>query len=48
VFWQAGNGVVLTDKNIPFQFLQKRVIDEDIDWEDDFFAKTWVPAIASQ
>ena len=47
VFWKAGNGVVLTDKNIPFQFLQKRVIDEDIDWEDDFFAKTWVPAIAS-
>ena len=39
VFWRAGNGVVLTDKNISFQFLQKRVIDEDIDWEDDFFAK---------
>ena len=47
VFWQAGNGVVLTDKNIPFQYLQKRVIDEDMDWEDDFFAKTWVPTIAS-
>ena len=46
VFWKAENGVVLTDKNIPFKFLQKRVIDEDIDWEDDFFAKTWVPAIA--
>ena len=43
VFWQAGNGVVLSDKNIPFEFLQMQKIDEDIDWEDDFFAKTWVP-----
>ena len=46
VFWKAGNGVVLTDKNIPFQFLKKQVIDEDIDWDDEFFAKPWV-AIAS-
>ena len=39
-FWKAGNGVVLTDTVIPVEFLTPREMgdDEDIDWDDTFFA----------